>query len=138
MRALSLWRPWAELIAEGWKSIETRRWKALPMSIVGQRLAIHAAKKLDTTALARIRDDDVGIEVIHVPRAPGGCFVCHGLVHKVTWLTDTPYERRRALCACDGLVGIWLTDVVKVIPPVAYRGTQGFFTVLDEVLGLEG
>lgn len=42
MRALTLWQPWASLVAGGVKTIETRSWPA-PSAAVGQRLAIHAA-----------------------------------------------------------------------------------------------
>lgn len=41
MKALTLWQPWATLVAIGAKRIETRSWKT---SYRG-RLAIHAAKK---------------------------------------------------------------------------------------------
>lgn len=44
MRALTLWQPWASLIALGVKTIETRSWKA-PDALIGQRIAIHAAKR---------------------------------------------------------------------------------------------
>ncbi len=43
MRTLTLWQPWASLIAIGAKRIETRSWST---SYRGQ-LAIHAAKKWD-------------------------------------------------------------------------------------------
>lgn len=44
MRAITLWQPWASLIAEGVKTIETRSWKA-PDSLIGERIAIHAAAR---------------------------------------------------------------------------------------------
>lgn len=44
MKAVSLWQPWASLIACGAKTIETRSWPA-PRTVVGQRIAIHAAKR---------------------------------------------------------------------------------------------
>lgn len=44
MPALTLWQPWASLIAEGVKVIETRSWAA-PTSLIGERIAIHAAAK---------------------------------------------------------------------------------------------
>jgi hypothetical protein len=43
MPAVSLWQPWASLIAVGAKTIETRSWPA-PKGLIGQRIAIHAAK----------------------------------------------------------------------------------------------
>lgn len=47
MHALTLWQPWATLIAEGVKVFETRSWKP-PKNLIGQRIAIHAAKKKPT------------------------------------------------------------------------------------------
>lgn len=44
MKALTLWQPWASLIALGVKTIETRSWAA-PKSLIGQRIAIHASKR---------------------------------------------------------------------------------------------
>ena len=42
-RALTLWQPYASLIAEGAKTIETRSWSDL--SMVGGTLAVHAGRK---------------------------------------------------------------------------------------------
>ena len=42
MKALTLWQPWATLIAEGHKRLETRSWRP-PKGFVGERMAIHAA-----------------------------------------------------------------------------------------------
>ena len=47
MYALTLWQPWATLIAERVKVFETRSWKP-PKNLIGQRIAIHAAKKNPT------------------------------------------------------------------------------------------
>jgi len=44
MKVISLWQPWASLMAWGIKTIETRHWP-LPQNIKGP-IAIHAAKKL--------------------------------------------------------------------------------------------
>ena len=49
MRALTLWEPWASLTAKGQKKIETRSWKA-PDELIGQRIAIHAAKRMPVIA----------------------------------------------------------------------------------------
>lgn len=49
MKAISLWQPWASLIACGAKPYETRDW-APPASLIGQPIAIHAAKKIDKDA----------------------------------------------------------------------------------------
>jgi hypothetical protein len=43
MRALTLTEPWATLMALHEKTVETRSWK-LPAGIIGEEVAIHAAK----------------------------------------------------------------------------------------------
>ena len=45
MNAITLWQPWASLIAQGHKQIETRSWQP-PLSAIRQPIAIHAAKRL--------------------------------------------------------------------------------------------
>lgn len=52
MYAISLWQPWASLIAEGVKVQETRSWSP-PHWLIGQRIAIHAAKRRVTKALLK-------------------------------------------------------------------------------------
>ncbi len=44
MKALTVWQPWASLIAEGCKPFEFRGY-APPVSIIGTRIAIHAGKR---------------------------------------------------------------------------------------------
>lgn len=44
MKAITLWQPWASLIALEVKTIETRSWPA-PASLIGKRIAIHAAAR---------------------------------------------------------------------------------------------
>ena len=43
MYAISLWEPWATLVAIGEKRFETRSWRP-PQAMVGRQLAIHATK----------------------------------------------------------------------------------------------
>ena len=45
MKAISIKQPWASLIAHGIKDIENRTWKC-PQKYLGQRILIHASKKL--------------------------------------------------------------------------------------------
>ena len=44
MYTITLWQPWASLIADGVKQYETRSWKP-PWNLIGKRIAIHAAKR---------------------------------------------------------------------------------------------
>ena len=48
MYAITLWQPYAQLIADGVKQYETRSWKP-PWHLLGKRIAIHAAKRKITT-----------------------------------------------------------------------------------------
>jgi hypothetical protein len=42
MRSLTIRQPWASLILEGAKRVENRTWRA-PLSLIGQRFAVHAS-----------------------------------------------------------------------------------------------
>jgi hypothetical protein len=65
MKAISLWQPWASLIACGAKPYETRSW-APPRELIGQTIAIHAAKKIDKGA-AQFAE-----ELMYGQHKPGG------------------------------------------------------------------
>jgi hypothetical protein len=45
MKALTVWQPWASLIAAGAKPYEFRSWR-LPRHMIGQRIAIHAGSRV--------------------------------------------------------------------------------------------
>jgi activating signal cointegrator 1 len=66
MKALSLWQPWASLIADGRKKIETRHWEMLYRG----PLAIHAAMKVDKLAC-----EDFGYDPLTIPRGAVLCIV---------------------------------------------------------------
>jgi hypothetical protein len=51
MKALTLWQPWASLVALGWKSVETRCWSTKYRG----PLAIHSAAKLPPNWLGASR-----------------------------------------------------------------------------------
>lgn len=65
MRAVSLWQPYASLIACGAKPYETRDW-APPRELIGQPIAIHAAKKIDPEIV------DFVEELVYGQHDPGG------------------------------------------------------------------
>jgi hypothetical protein len=65
MKAISLWQPWASLIACGAKPYETRHW-APPKELIGQPVAIHAAKKIDKEAALFAQD------LMYGQHQPGG------------------------------------------------------------------
>ena len=70
--ALTVWQPWASLIVSGAKPFEFRRWEA-PLQLIGQRIAIHAAKRKMDPAEVRwmiheVENRLVGEEVKEVGR----------------------------------------------------------------------
>lgn len=65
MKAISLWQPWASLIAAGAKPFETRHW-APPRELIGTTIAIHAAKKIDKDAI------DLAERIVYGQHPQGG------------------------------------------------------------------
>jgi hypothetical protein len=142
MRTISLWQPWATLVAVGAKRIETRHWPA-PATLVGQRIGIHAAK---TTAHLAICGEWPFNEHIPDPRAlPLGAVVATAVLARCREITSEGaalLEERDRQEAAFGLYApgrfAWvLRDVVALEQPVPFRGSQGFFDVPDEALGFE-
>lgn len=114
MRALTIWQPWASLIAKGDKRIENRDYPPFS-TIVGERIAIHAGKQWDHRSLAT----DGGADL------PRGAVVATAvLVGHVTESDDAFF--------C-GPFGWLLEDIRKVDPPVPCRGYQGAWTLPAEV-----
>lgn len=135
MKAITIWQPWATLIALGLKQYETRGWDTK----VRGRIYIHAAVRRPV-----IGDMSEAVErrVIELLRASGapplfelplGRIVCHcELVdaEPVELLLPTDDERT---------VGDWrpgrfawrLADVRPYVVPFPWKGKQGWFTVPD-------
>lgn len=143
MKALSLWQPWASFIAIGMKSFETRSWSPPPL-LIGQRIAIHAAKKA-------IPPDDVEwARRLGAPDLPRGAIVCTAVLAGAYQcgpprsLADIAHSRLRVIRQVVGSAdvpivpdefgdfadGRWawlLTDIERFEPPVPARGAQGFW-----------
>ena len=132
MWAITLWQPWASMIADGMKTIETRGW-APPGKVMGQRIAIHAGRKM-VVPEARLW----GLE-----NEPTGCIVATARLvcaHKVlkppvakgVWVSlahdhgnTIPVDRFG-----DFGEGRWLwmlADVEKLPEPVPIKGGQAFW-----------
>jgi activating signal cointegrator 1 len=138
MRAISLWQPWASLIAEGKKKIETRNWGTGYRGLV----AIHAAKHRESLVdyplefVSRVRQALPGYRsAVEYPR---GCFIAVGRLHlclstTASWSAiparDTDewwfgnYEPNRFMWVFD--------EIWKLKEPVVARGYQRLWT-LDE------
>jgi len=131
VKALSLWQPWASLIACGVKAHETRHWPA-PRSLISQRIAIHAAKRMiadpgsDLEAL--LIDEFGGHWVSDLPRG--------AVVATATLAGCYPTEHRRAYATHEDIIcGDWypgryawhMLEVRPVDPPAHCRGAQGLW-----------
>lgn len=131
MKAITLWQPWATLIAIGAKQFETRSWAT---NYRGP-LAIHAAKrKVDPDewppAIANaLRKADYGW---WGERLPYGCIVCVVNLVDVLYTEEAikssffgPKERHFG----DYTPGrfAWRLDNVQLVDNVPARGSQGFW-----------
>ena len=92
MKALTLYQPWASLIAHGVKTIETRSWA--PTGILDDRLAIHAGKRVERSNLDPETERAIaglyGMEWwLEVPR---GEVVCTALVSDLRCVLETDGE----------------------------------------------
>lgn len=134
LRCVSLWQPWASLIAVGAKCTETRSWPA-PSSIMGGRIGIHAAKTRKGMEIAR-EDARLWKECLKVlPWAESGMLPFGALVAVVTVEACFPVERLEPDVFGDytkGRFGWMLTEITMLERPVPMRGAQGIFTVEPE------
>lgn len=157
MKALSLWQPWASLIGIGVKPEETRSWPP-PSGIVGQRIAIHAAKKPIEQALREagctnmlVLSMATALEAagFNIESLPLGKVVCTAVVGRPVRVARfvpgdfnggsvrSPFvitedgERREANVFGDFSPGRWLWPMLDVerVEPWDVIGRQGVFDV---------
>ena len=143
MKAISLWQPYASLIAAGVKTIETRGW-APPKDLTGQRIAIHAAKAIETSDVRGRERHRLIAAALDDPEwdgsIPRGAVVCTAVLDHTAQVTG-PEHNGQVTVAGNGhpvpvdewgdfSPGRWLwflRDVEPVDPPVPARGRQGFW-----------
>lgn len=125
MKALSLWQPWASLIADNRKRIETRSWRP-PEFLVGQWLAIHATKRVEADFA---RECGYALEVI-----PRGALVACAYLEG--WIRFNPQntehisdEEKKFGDFEEGRFGWLFSEVRRLSQPIAVRGAQGIFDV---------
>lgn len=144
IRCISLWQPWASLVALGAKTIETRHW---PTSYRGP-IAVHAAKT--TRGVGRIGDvlalGDFEVErdrsglLLRGPslawpyRLPLGAVVAVGRLDAVDVMDEAviravPEAERPYGHYAYGRFAWRLADVRPLRQPVEVTGRQGLFDV---------
>lgn len=114
MKALSLHQPYASLIAQGRKTIETRTWG----TIYTGPLLICASKKPA------------------MPSYPLGQALCVAYISGCRLMTEA--DEKAACCPFYPGARAWLIDRVVRIDPFPVKGSQGFFNVDDELLFVGG
>ena len=130
MKALSLWQPWASLIAIGAKRYETRSWSTRYRGPI----LICAAKTMNSECKRALLDVEiqkalVGAGVKIIPFGVAVCIVdlkgCYptGNMSKEQIGTDLPFG--------DFTPGryAWKLEDLRKIPPFAVKGKQGLFDV---------
>ncbi len=123
--AITLWQPWACLIEVGVKPYETRP-KAPPKKLIGQRIAIHAAKRPMKLAMMSQEFIDACYDAF------GGCHWSHALPLGVVVCTAilaeaVPVEQVTPDLFGDYSPGRWawkLEDVRPVQPHAPAKGMQ--------------
>jgi activating signal cointegrator 1 len=140
--AISVWQPWASLLAHGVKVHETRSW-APSVAYIGKTFAICASKTtqgLDlfaqpsdadyTTRIAALRVLRMdGVDLHHLPL---GCIVGVGQLVKAIRTSGAEIDStERALG--DWTPGRWawrFEHMQRLVEPVPVQGKQGIFRVL--------
>lgn len=146
MRALTVWQPWASLIAYEAKPFEFRKWPA-PDRLCNQRIAIHAGKR--AARKDEIRDliyrleheDGEGTALkaeIALPLLQRVLLHPGSMPHSAVVCTAFMSRPRKASALFGGQVAdsdrieqhIWgwpLSDVQRLEPPEPAAGKQGFW-----------
>lgn len=141
MKALTIWQPWASLIAVGAKPVEWRGWPA-PAHVHGQRIAIHAGAR----PMKRAEVQDLLHRVRHEPEtlgfvgalaeplldralvSPGSLPLSHVLCTAILGRPRPATELVRDSDRVDHSKWGWpLSEIVLLRPPVPTRGAQGFW-----------
>ena len=157
MRGLTLYQPWATLIALGLKMCETRGHPS-PPGLKGRRIAIHAGKRkpradeMNDEVLAAIESEILPLGAIVATARLDGCarIISAGFAGidevdaepgRVWVLEPDGLEQRDAYQIRREPYGdfregryVWLlSDVMRVSPPVPARGYMGFWGMDDDL-----
>jgi hypothetical protein len=123
IRAISLYQPWASLIALGAKKFETRSW----YTAYRGPLAIHAGKNPNYLALVYDTPEFMNAFDGRPPESlPLGAFVCTCTLADCLQAETVPPD-----AFGDYAPGRWawsLKDVLILPEPIHARGQQGFWT----------
>ena len=120
VRVISLHEPYATLVVNGIKTIETRTWD---WPYEPSWLAIHAAKRFDKDAFTRLRMTDA----YHAAALPGGGIV--GLVWVASSRILLPSDEAAACFYAPNRFAWILTHATRFAKLVPFPGPQKFSSV---------
>jgi activating signal cointegrator 1 len=128
---ITLWQPWASLIALGIKKFETRSWET---SYRGKIFIHAAARKVDKDAVGKISQY---AEIPENSEFPLGCIVAIADLKSVRRMTLGHWTIGRSICISDQTPqelasGLWfpgrfawqLENVQQIKPPIFVKGKQ--------------
>ena len=125
---ISLWQPWAQWIALGWKLIESRRHNRFK-SLEGKRIGIHASAKWDagwSMQAGRFLPHERRMQTFDFMRVNPPGILCTVMVSSYGVLS--PNDAKWALIECETpRMGLWLRDVQLLEPIVRCNGKQGIW-----------
>lgn len=149
MKAITIWQPWASLVAIGAKPYEFRSHARVPASCIGQRIAIHAGMKAipdDEILMLAIRlrngDHTTGLvphlalpflENVYIfpDRMPRGCVVATAVIGRPVRAYEIPeYAADFVNDSARDEHANWawpLSEVEPMVPPIEARGAQGWW-----------
>lgn len=143
MKCISLWQPWASLVAIGAKTCETRSWETLYRG----PLAIHAAKKWNrelerlcftSPFLGALRQNKADADQAMIDEMPFGAIVATVRLVDCVYIEPrtTPIESdERAFGDYTPGRFRWdLTDLRRLDTPIPWKGAQGLFDIPDDVI----
>lgn len=150
MRAITIYQPWASLIAYEAKPYEFRKW-APSQRHINQRIAIHASKRSARRdeilhLIDRLEQDgaegtglvpEASLELLNrAVVAPGSlptsAVVCTAFLGRARKCTDLFGGQVADSDRIDQHKWAWpLTNVVRLEPPIPARGAQGFWNWTD-------
>jgi len=130
--AISIWQPYASLLAFGEKRYETRSWAA-PSKVIGMDVVIHAAKSEEslymcsaphfTQALWRHGID----ETIQLPLGAALCVATLVAVYKTDDLRNLSISEKSFGDFTPGRYAWWFDNIRLFARPFPCRGQQGLW-----------
>lgn len=128
MPVISLYPPWSNWVALGWKTIETRTHGRLA-SLAGRKIGIHSSLKWDRDALVLAAPflDEAQLSESRMFLKLSGNIICTAYVREHRRLRAT--DSKAALIDCHSFTryGLILEDVRPLPELICCRGKQGIW-----------